>query len=414
MEIPNIPVMINQKKVLPILGIIAAGALLISFVLPPMVVAQQGPSEFKFEYTKSGGIAGINERIAFESQASFDSGTKIIKFYRDLSVIEKRLSDESAEVVKQAISDNNFFELDGSYPPKDTGVADYFSYSLTITLNGTTHSVSWVDDFASSVPVPEGLKTIVASIVEAYASASDMPPPLDNGRRRITETVVRQSTSHDANGHSSHQAAYLLLAQQGYLYGGAVTFSSTKPVDILVYHDVTGERAEVLKGVAVHVVNGRSFAVTPLLKNVTSGSVDFVGSGILAHTTASDQYAIVATVDALRKLSTTQATPAKSFTAEVSGESFAVRATDSQTIQQLTDNYNGMNRLHVTGKLVRGDGGFNQPWSWHLDPATVRMAEISIELCDGRPSMVEDDPDYWLGTVGTFCPWGSKVVGISG
>ena len=67
----------------------------------------------------------------------------------------------------------------------------------------------------------------------------------------------------------------------------------------------------------------------------------------------------------------------------------------------------------MTGKLVRGDGGFNQPWSWHLDPTSVRMAEISIELCDGLPSFVEGDLDYWLGTVKTYCPWSSKVMGIS-
>jgi hypothetical protein len=34
-----------------------------------------------------------------------------------------------------------------------------------------------------------------------------------------------------------------------------------------------------------------------------------------------------------------------------------------------------------------------------------------MELCDGRPSMVEADLPYWLGTVKRFCPWGAKVVG---
>ena len=91
-----------------------------------------------------------------------------------------------------------------------------------------------------------------------------------------------------------------------------------------------------------------------------------------------------------------------------------VRASDNQTIQQLKDNYDGNNNMHITGKLVRGDGGFNQPWSWHLDPASVSMAEISIEVCDGRPSYVEESLDEWLATVGdTYCPWGSRVVAIN-
>jgi hypothetical protein len=103
----------------------------------------------------------------------------------------------------------------------------------------------------------------------------------------------------------------------------------------------------------------------------------------------------------------------QSFTIDVSGEQFTLRATDTEAIQQLIDNYYGKNNLHVTGTLVKGDGGFNSPWSWHLDPSSVRMAEVSIELCDGTPSSVEENLDYWLDTVHTYCPWSSKVVSIN-
>ena len=50
----------------------------------------------------------------------------------------------------------------------------------------------------------------------------------------------------------------------------------------------------------------------------------------------------------------------------------------------------------------------NTGWSWHFT-GDVALAELSIELCDGRPSMVEADLGYWLRTVGSFCPWGSYV-----
>jgi hypothetical protein len=64
----------------------------------------------------------------------------------------------------------------------------------------------------------------------------------------------------------------------------------------------------------------------------------------------------------------------------------------------------------VLGSIVEGDGGYNEPWSWHMVPSTVDTADASIELCDGRPSFIEDDLDYWLDTVGQFCPWGATVV----
>jgi hypothetical protein len=62
------------------------------------------------------------------------------------------------------------------------------------------------------------------------------------------------------------------------------------------------------------------------------------------------------------------------------------------------------------GVIVRGGdgGGVNTGYSWHIDPASVEFAEMTIELCDGRPSYVED------GTLSgdRFCPWSAEVVAI--
>jgi hypothetical protein len=63
----------------------------------------------------------------------------------------------------------------------------------------------------------------------------------------------------------------------------------------------------------------------------------------------------------------------KSFILQ-NGDNFTVYATDPEAIQLLIDNYNGLNNMHVTGRLVIGNGGFNSPWSWHLDPDDVTMA----------------------------------------
>lgn len=95
---------------------------------------------------------------------------------------------------------------------------------------------------------------------------------------------------------------------------------------------------------------------------------------------------------------------------EVSGEEFRVRVSDEGARTGIEERLRSQERGVVIGTLVRGDGGFNGPWSWHLDPATVRAVDSAIELCDGRPSMVEADLDYWIGTVRSFCPWGARVV----
>ena len=57
------------------------------------------------------------------------------------------------------------------------------------------------------------------------------------------------------------------------------------------------------------------------------------------------------------------------------------------------------------GTPRRGNGGFNAPYSWHLDPASITFAEVTIEACQVAASAVADDLDYWIG-FGQVCIWG--------
>jgi hypothetical protein len=57
------------------------------------------------------------------------------------------------------------------------------------------------------------------------------------------------------------------------------------------------------------------------------------------------------------------------------------------------------------GTPRRGNGGFNAPYSWHLDPATITFAQLTIEACQTAASAVADDLDYWIG-FGQVCLWG--------
>jgi len=101
------------------------------------------------------------------------------------------------------------------------------------------------------------------------------------------------------------------------------------------------------------------------------------------------------------------------FVVDVVDEKFTVFVLNPETIRLAKDNLQGLNGMHPSGELARGDGGFNKPWSWHLKPETVRMVEISTEVCDATPSMVEADLDYWVATVKYFCPLGAKIVAAS-
>lgn len=98
------------------------------------------------------------------------------------------------------------------------------------------------------------------------------------------------------------------------------------------------------------------------------------------------------------------------YEVEVVGETFVVGVTTPDQVQQMETRLASGEEGVISGELAAGDAGYNEPWSWHLIPSTVETPDVSIEVCDGRPSMVEEDLDYWLETVGRFCPWSATVT----
>jgi hypothetical protein len=65
--------------------------------------------------------------------------------------------------------------------------------------------------------------------------------------------------------------------------------------------------------------------------------------------------------------------------------------------------------LHIHGRIERGNDGYNLNWSWHFVSGEWDLAEMSIEVCDGTPSYVEENLDEWLSMQDSFCPWDSYV-----
>jgi hypothetical protein len=102
-------------------------------------------------------------------------------------------------------------------------------------------------------------------------------------------------------------------------------------------------------------------------------------------------------------------------TFEVAGEEFSVWVTNPQTMEQILDLQSGASRANIpNGVILRGPGeaGHNAPWSWHLDPEQIEMAEVTTEVCDGTPSFAEDELDYFVEDVGRYCPWSAQLVAI--
>ena len=99
------------------------------------------------------------------------------------------------------------------------------------------------------------------------------------------------SIPHNAKGHESHQVIIFQNASDGLKYTGMVTFHLSKPADVISFDEITDGRQPTNATKKIWEVGDKKFVPSTLLKNVTEGSINFNGSGILAHSTSSDIYA---------------------------------------------------------------------------------------------------------------------------
>lgn len=92
-------------------------------------------------------------------------------------------------------------------------------------------------------------------------------------------------------------------------------------------------------------------------------------------------------------------------------ENFRFAITDPERIAQAEAIIAAGGETIVAGELAHGDGAHNVPYSWHLVDTTIHFPDQTIEACSGRPmSDVEADLAYWVDNLGSYCPWGSRIV----
>jgi hypothetical protein len=91
----------------------------------------------------------------------------------------------------------------------------------------------------------------------------------------------------------------------------------------------------------------------------------------------------------------------------VANESFRVLLTSADQIAAARAAQAGGQTRIPNGTIVAG-AQVNTGWSWHLED--VEFADLTTEVCDGRPSDVEREGTRYGG--GRYCPWGARVAAI--
>jgi hypothetical protein len=95
------------------------------------------------------------------------------------------------------------------------------------------------------------------------------------------------------------------------------------------------------------------------------------------------------------------------------GSTFKIAVEDQAMLDRFKDALAGDGHAGIpNGKLAAGDGGVNTGHQWHL--TEVELVDMAIEVCDGNASDIDEDLDYWLNTVGQYCPWDARVTAVDG
>ena len=88
-------------------------------------------------------------------------------------------------------------------------------------------------------------------------------------------------------------------------------------------------------------------------------------------------------------------------------DTFVIKLTDPQRIQQARDIIATGARKIVAGTLIKQPVYYNSPWSYHLDPKSIGFADFAVEVCDAGMTYLEQNLDI---AYSDWCPWNSRLV----
>jgi hypothetical protein len=117
----------------------------------------------------------------------------------------------------------------------------------------------------------------------------------------LHDAQTKKSVTHSAIGHESHQVVEFVELKDNILYNGSITFKSSIPVDVIVYND-TSNTADNTNANNTNTktwkIDEKTFVPTTIMKNATSGTIDFRGSGITTHVPYNQTYDVTYSIKA--------------------------------------------------------------------------------------------------------------------
>jgi hypothetical protein len=162
--------------------------------------------------------------------------------------------------------------------------------------------------------------TITTSIATTILTGSQVFAQQQQQGDSLVVQNTTTSMQDPVPGHSSHQLALAAPPRQdGKIWSGVVTFTASKPVDVVVLHPYNKPQTAATNqsfGEPLNAPNpfapGQNIAITLMTKQtdrpIFSGSLPFAGTALAFHTTTGEPFTVTYTLDAEAKSPTTTTT----------------------------------------------------------------------------------------------------------
>ena len=109
----------------------------------------------------------------------------------------------------------------------------------------------------------------------------------------FTQTIT--SSQDPGLGHEDHQLALVLSPNEGTIYDGSMTFTSSELVNVIVLHEINQNDVNGQETWAVN--ESKIYGLSLLNPGKKSGSIEFTGAGVALHSTNSKEFTTTVSVD---------------------------------------------------------------------------------------------------------------------
>ncbi len=213
----------------------------------------------------------------------------------------------------------------------------------------------------------------VSSISDQFADAGS--------RKKINFTQTITSSQDPGQGHENHQLALILSPNEGTLYDGSMTFTSSVPVQIVVLHEINSQDA---KGQPTWTVDGKTvYGLSLIDLQENSGSFEFTGAALALHSSTPEEFTSTVSVDGWIRGQPTEVIMQKIELEKEEPSSLLSRTNVPAIIPMHKGTYNGNQVLYIITDGSDEDYAKTisekQEWNVELAPVISKIPENTLQ-----------------------------------